>query len=121
MEKIKSMDNDDNFKNSSYLLNVFYFSYLLLCNTTTKCSSLKIFYYFLGSYGLIGLSWVVLLFHVASAEASADWLKQLGFDLAFLSLFREPFQWDSLISLYGGSGLQEQMSQGDKSLCACTY
>lgn len=57
----------------------------------------------------------------ASAEASADGLKQLGFDLAFLSLFREPFQWDSLISLYGGSGLQEQMSQGDKSLCASTY
>lgn len=52
---------------------------------------------------------------MTSAEASTDGLEQVGFDLAFLPLLRGSLQWVSLISLYGGSGLQEQVSQGKKN------
>ena len=47
--------------------------------------------------------------------------EQLGFELIFLFLSREFLQQDHLTSLYGGSGLWEQMSQANKPLYASIY
>ena len=72
-----------------------------------------------------------ILFHMVSSRAGMfkmDILldgmpgtEQLGFELVFLFLSREFLQQDHLTSLYGDSGLWEQMSQGDKPLYASIY
>ena len=83
-----------------------------------------------GVCGLTGLSWVVLMLHMVSSRARMSKMhilldgmpgtEQLGFELVFLFLSWEFLQQDHLTSLYGSSGLREQMSQ-DKPLYARIY
>lgn len=136
LEEIKSMDNDDNFKKLADIYRMHFISVTYCCvKNRYKMQWLKrLFYYFLGVYGLIGLSWVYFCSTrcllglecprwLSGALAGMAGMEQLGFQWAFIFLSGRgggSLQQDRLTSLYGGSGLQEQMSQGDKPLCAST-